>query len=332
MKRTTIKDIAKLTGLSVSTISRALKGHPDISVATQKKVREVANAIGYKPNLGARSLRTQSSKLIGVILPKVDTFFFPEVLEGISEIVGKKGYSFIFLQSGNSFKKEEELLELCMQMSVEGILISLSVETKSITHLAKIRDNGIPVVLIDRLITNPSFPCVNINDTEVSFVAVDFLIKKGHQNILGIFDDPRLEMSNLREAGFRSAFEKNNIGLDEEQIIKIKEGENIDKAISQMLDAHKDATAIFTMSDKLLVQVYHVVANKGLSVPEDIALISISDGKAPYYFYPNITHMRHSGAEVGATSASLLFDSIKGASFDGLYYYIKAPLYDLGSV
>ena len=114
--------------------------------------------------------------------------------------------------------------------------------------------------------------------------------------------------------------------------MKIPEGRNIDQAIGQLLETNKDATAIFTMSDKMLVQVYHVLANQGLSIPDDMALMSISDGKAPYYFYPNITHMRHSGAEVGSTSATLLFNCINGSSFDGHYHYIQAPLYDLGSV
>ncbi len=330
--RTTIKDIAKLTGLSISTISRALKGHPDISAATRQKVHEVADAMGYKPNLGARSLRTQSSRLIGVILPRADTFFFPEVLEGISDVVGKHGYSFIFLQSENSWQRENELLELCMQMSVEGVLISLSVETTNIDHLQKLTRRNIPVVLMDRVLNNQAFPCVNINDTEVSRSAVDFLINKGHEKILGIFDDERLEMTNLREAGFRSALHDNRIGLEEKQVVRISEGEDIDAAIAQLLDNNEDATAIFTMSDKLMVQTYHILSNYGLAIPEDMALISISDGKAPFYFYPNISHMRHSGKEVGSTAAGLLFDFIRGQSVPGRFYFVEAPLNDLGSV
>ena len=332
MKRTTIKDIAKLTGLSISTISRALKGHPDISQATREKVSEVAEATGYKPNLGARSLRTQSSKLIGVILPRADTFFFPELLEGISEVVSRHGYSFIFLQSENKFKKEEELLELCMQMSVEGVLISLSVEAKDVSHLYKLRSGNIPVVLMDRVFENELIPCVNINDAEVVYNAVDYLINKGHQRILGIFDDPRLEMTNLRESGFREALKKNNIALAEKQVVKISEGEDLDLVISELLDKNEEATAIFTMSDKLMVQTYHILSNYGLAIPEDIALIAISDGKAPYYFYPNISHMRHSGAEVGSTAANLLFECIRGQTPSNLFYYIQAPLKDLGSV
>ncbi|MEZ4934694.1 MAG: LacI family DNA-binding transcriptional regulator [Saprospiraceae bacterium] len=332
MKRTTIKDIARLTGLSISTISRALKGHPDISTATREKVSEVADAMGYKPNLGARSLRTQSSKLIGVILPRADTFFFPEVLEGISEVVGRHGYSFIFLQSENSLKREDELLELCMQMSVEGVLISLSVETKEVNHLQKLKKRNVPVVLMDRVIETQSFPCVSINDVEVSRSAVDFLIKKGHQKILGVFDDDRLEMTNLREAGFREALKNKKIELEEKQVVRIREGEDVNLAIAKLLDCNEEATAIFSMSDKLMVQTYHILSNYGLAIPEDVALISISDGKAPFYFYPNISHMRHSGKEVGSTAASILFDHIQGQSMESLFHYIKAPLKDLGSV
>ena len=321
-----------MTGLSTSTISRALKGHPDISLSTRQNVNEVAKALGYKPNLGPRSLRTQSSKLIGVILPKVDTFFFPEVLEGISEVVSKQGYYFIFLQSENSFHKEDELLELCMQMSVEGVLISLSVETENVDHLLKLKNNDIPVVLMDRVLENGMFPCVNINDAEVSFTAVDFLIKKGHRKILGVFDDPRLEMSNLREAGYLAALEKNNIPFYESQVLRVTVPKGADAIISQFLDNNKEATAIFTMSDNIMVQVYHVLINHGLSIPKDMALISISDGKAPNYFHPNITHMWHSGSEVGRTASTLLFKYIKGEALNDKYHYIPAPLQYLGSV
>ena len=116
MKRTTLKDIAKATGLSVSGVSRALKNHPDIGERTKQKVKEVAEALNYSPNLSARSLRTRSSKIIALILPELTDFFFPKLLKGISDTVESKGYSLVFLQSNNSLEKEKELIRLLNQM------------------------------------------------------------------------------------------------------------------------------------------------------------------------------------------------------------------------
>ncbi|MFT5168717.1 MAG: LacI family transcriptional regulator [Saprospiraceae bacterium] len=331
MKRATLKDIAKLTGLSISGVSRALKDHPDIGRETKERVKEVALALKYSPNLNARSLRTLSSRIIAVILPKLTDFFFPKLLKGISEIVEARGYSLIFLQSNNNLKREEELVDFCLNVFAEGVLISLSVETDKLDHLQKLKEADIPTVLIDRVIKNDDFPSVTIDDREISFTAVEYLIEQGHNNILGIFGDSRLKMTALRVEGYRLAHAHHQIAIKEEQILMVPSEYNLEEEITAYIKGQSAATAIFTMSDTLLVHTYQAIKQLGLSIPDDVSLISISDGIAPNYLFPKITHLRHSGHEVGSKATNLLFNIIDGMSPAFSFYKIDAALVKLGS-
>ena len=330
--RSTLKDIARLTGLSVSGVSRALKDHPDISQETKEKVREVAEALNYHPNPNAQFLRSQRSKIIASILPEVNTFFFPEILQGISKVVEKHGYSLMFLQSDNSLRKEKELIDYCMQMFVDGVLISVSSETDDVSHILKLKETGAAVLLIDRVLENQHIPFLTIDDRETTFQAVDYLIQKGHRHILGIFDDARLSMTQLRSEGFRLAHKKHGIAFDPGQILMSVQDSELEQQITALMDKHPAATAVFTMSDKLMVKTCHVINSLGFKIPDEMAVISISDGKAPYYNFPGITHMRHSGEEVGSTAASLLFEMIAGKKPVAELNKISTTLVELGSV
>ncbi len=331
MKRSTLKDIAKLTGLSVSGVSRALKNHPDIAPETKIKVGEVAKALNYHPNPSAQFLHSKNSKIIAAILPEVNTFFFPELLQGISQVVEQHGYFLIFLQSDNKLKKEQALIDYCIQMFVEGVLISVSAETDNIDHLLKLKQMGASVLLIDRILDNSEIPFMTIDDAKATSKAIEHLISKGHKNILGIFDDERLTMTSLRARGYLEAFEKNQLSVESELLMNINDEENIEEQIYKRLASLEAVTAVFTMSDKILVKAYRAINRLGLKIPDDIALISISDGKAPYYLFPSITHIRHSGAEVGVAAATLLFRMLSGEQDLNGFHQIETSLVELGS-
>jgi len=331
MKRATLKDIAKLTGLSISAVSRALKDHPDIGTQTKERVREVAKALNYSPNLNARSLRTQSSKIIAVILPELTDFFFPKLLKGITEVVEGRGYSLIFLQSNNNLNKEKELIDFCINVFADGVLISLSVETENLEHLKKLKDATIPTILIDRVIKNENFPSITIDDRETAFNATEYLISRKHKNILGIFGDSRLKMTQLRVEGFRLAHAHYQKSIKDKQILQVSDKDSLAEVIKNHLKSYKNVSAIFTMSDTILVNTYHVIKQMGFSIPDDVSLVSISDGIAPNYLYPKITHFHHSGFEVGSKASNLLFNIIDGMLPAFNFYRIDAELVDLGS-
>jgi LacI family transcriptional regulator len=278
------------------------------------------------PNLSARTLRTNSSKIIALILPELTDFFFPKLLKGITEIVESRGYTLVFLQSNNSIEREKELVDFCINIAAEGVLISLSVETNTLDHCKNLKEANIPLIQIDRIIKDDNFPSITIDDRETAFNATEYLIEQGYQKILGIFGDPRLAMTQLRSEGFQLAHAHHRRPLSESQLLKIPNEDNIGNSISEFIKKNVGTTAIFTMSDTLLVHTFHAIRQLGYRIPEDISLISISDGVAPNYLFPKITHMHHSGHEVGTRATRLLFNIIDGMTPVFNFYEIEAVL------
>ncbi|MEM8484996.1 MAG: LacI family DNA-binding transcriptional regulator [Bacteroidota bacterium] len=328
MKRTTLKDLAKLLGLSPSTVSRALAGHPDISDATKQRVKDVAQGMNYIPNLRAKYLRSRHSKLIALIMPEMNMFFMPSLMNGINKVVEAKDYSLIVLQSDNSLWKEKQLIQYCLNLSVDGVLLSVSTETNNLSHLAPLQNNEIPVVLFDKLIENDAFSTVNIDDQEAAFKATNYLIQKGHKEIVGIFADTKMAISRERIRGFREAHAHNGIPLSQKRIISIPDATKMQQSLSKI----EYATAFFTMSDELLVWTHHFLNQRGYSIPETCSLIAISDGQAPLFLYPNVTHLLHTGYQVGEKAAHILIGLIEDYSDTVIDAKIKTSLIELDSV
>lgn len=332
MKRITIKDIASLLNISPSTVSRALADHPDISQPTKDRVREVARSLNYTPNLKARYLRSQLSGLIVLLLPEINMFFTPALMNGINEIVDEKGYSLVILQSDNSVTKEANMVKYCVNLGAEGVLLSLSTETSDLGHLQIARDADIPVVLLDKTIDSESYSSISIDGSEASFQAVSYLLKKGRTKIAGIFGNPRMSISQERKTGYNRALEAhgnpNNFSLDVEKV------EQFETYWQQFTKQHPDFDACFTMSDELLVRTHHALNAMGRRIPEDVALFSISDGQAPYYLFPKVSHLKHSGYEVGKSAAKLLFNLIGDLNSTNMTLDAKLPiqLVELNSV
>ncbi|MBX2818158.1 MAG: LacI family transcriptional regulator [Rhodothermaceae bacterium] len=332
MKRTTLKDLAKLLNLSPSTISRALADHPDISENTKRRVQDVAKGMNYIPNLRAKYLRTRHSNVIALILPEMNMFFMPSLMNGINKVVENKDYSLIVLQSDNSLWKEKQLIQYCLNLSVDGILLSVSKETKNLSHLSPLLDNEVPVVLLDRLIDNDSFSTVNIANQEAAFKATNYLIEKGHQRIVGVFADTELSISTERILGFREAHAGSGIALRKNQILAIDNIEKFDTLFMRTLGKVKDVTAFFIMSDELMVRTFRLLRQCGYTIPDDCSLIAISDGEAPGFLFPNITHLLHSGYDVGEKAAHILIGLIKDYSDTVIDAKVKTALIEGGSV
>lgn len=328
MKRTTLKDLAKLLGLSPSTVSRALADHPDISDETKQRVKDVARGMNYIPNLRAKYLRSRHSKLIALIMPEMNMFFIPSLMNGINKVVEAKDYSLIVLQSDNSLWKEKQLIQYCLNLSVDGILLSVSTETTNLSHLSPLQNNEIPVVLFDKLIENDAFSTVNIDDQEAAFKATNYLIQKGHKEIVGIFAGTQLAISRKRINGFREAHACNGLPLSNKRIIAIPDATKTEQSLSKV----EYATAFFAMSDELLVWTHHFLNRRGYNIPETCSLIAISDGQAPLFLYPNVTHVLHTGYQVGEKAAHILIGLIEDYSDTVIDAKIKTSLIELDSV
>lgn len=308
MKRVTLKEIAKALNLSPSTVSRALSDHPDISTETKEKVRDASKMFNYSPNLRARYLRTKSSGLIALILPEYFMFFIPEMMKSISDAVSQKGYSLMVFQSDDSYTEELNIINNCNQLCVDGILLSISSGFQESNELLELNRDGAPIVLLDRIWGNEDMSSVGIDGAGVVSEAVEYLFKKGHRKIGGLFASYNHRMSESRQSGFEKACKKNNVGIN---VLNIDYPNDFNNQLLKFLESHKDITALFTMTDDLMIKCYSSLQRLGFRIPEDMSLISISDGILANILTPKITHLFHCPTEIGRTSVELLFERIK---------------------
>lgn len=332
MKRITIKDLASLLSLSPSTISRALSDHPDISIATKNRVREVAKSMNYIPNFTAKNLRTRQSGLIALILPELPMFFTQSLISASNETAHQNGYNLLMLQTNNSLEKEKEIIEYCYTLGVEGVMLSLTEQTKNLDHLQILKTARIPVTLLDRILANPDFPYVTIDGIQTAFTAIDHLIKEGHKNIVGFFANMTLDMTRKRIEGFKRAHRYHDIPYNPQQIICFDSPTEMISSFEDIMKRMPQTTAIFTMSDTLMVNTYHLIQKYNYKIPDDLALISISNGKAPDYLYPKISHVLHSGFEVGKRACETLLKQINNQDLFDLQLIIETQLIKANSV
>lgn len=333
MKRVTIKDLAKILNLSTSTVSRALSDHPDISDATKSKVRKGAEALNYTTNVHARFFRKQHSGLIALILPEVNMFFTPNLIKGINKTIAASKYSLIIFLSDDSYEREKEIIKQCLNWAVEGVLISLSKETHNLNHLEPLSNANITCVLLDKALENQKFPVITIDSTEASYQAVSNLINKGHRNVLGVFGNPNFTITQERIKGYEKAMKENDIPIVRENIILVEKSGDLDFILPPVLAHNKQISAVFTMSDELLAKSLFHIYKLGLSIPNDISIISISDGVYPFLTYPQVTHVKDSGSKMGRTACQFLLDAISGTTkIANPDFHVSTKLVELESV
>ncbi|MEO8561348.1 MAG: LacI family DNA-binding transcriptional regulator [bacterium] len=331
-KRVTLKDIAKQLGISMTTVSRALADHPDISAETKERVRDAAQVMNYIPNYRGRYLRAKHSRLIALIVPEMNMFFIPSMIGGINRVVQQNDYSLIVFQSDNSIIQERRLVEYCTHLSADGVLLVLSSETADLQHLEILHEVGIPVILLDKTIDTIKYTTITIDDEEAGREAASYLMDHGHTRVLGVFGDQRQRISSMRLKGFRRAHSERMLPLADSQILRVTLMSELEEQLNAAFAAHPDLSAIFAMTDELLVHTHYLLASRGTRVPDDVSLISISDGQAPTFLYPNVTHLRHSGGEVGERTAHILIGMIEHNSDAMMDVRIRTTLVELGSV
>lgn len=311
MKRTTLKDIAIAAGVNVSTVSRALKDHPDISAPIRNEIKKIAEQLHYRPNIHAVNLRNQSSKLIGLIVPEISMFFFPSVIKGIEEIVRQSGYQLMVFQANNLLEREIDHIQTCCELAVDGLLISLSLETKNLHHFEILNEIGIPVVIFDKTIDESQYDEVIIDDFKAASECVNHLIDIGCKNIAGIFGDTNLSITQKRLEGFRAAIDKAADAGVKTHSIHFANNLMTASACARDIIKNEIPDGIFAMSDELMAGVIPQLKANHVIIPHNCAVVAISDGSLPFFFTPSISHLHHDGMRVGSTSAKRLIEKIK---------------------
>jgi LacI family transcriptional regulator len=312
MKEITLKQIAETLGISITTVSKALKNYSDVSPKTKKMVLELAEQLHYTPNSFAVNLRTKESKTIGLIIPEVVHHFFSNVVNGIIAEAEKNGYLVIILQSNESLALEKKQVELLINKRVDGIVMSLSNESNDDEHLKEIIRRGIPFVQFDKISKLIPSSKVIINDQKASMEAVQHLIDNGCRRIAHIRGPINPQNAIDRFIGYKKALEKNAIPFDSSLVytcenVTFEEGLFFAKKI---VEEHSDVDGIFVITDLVAVGVLTYFNEKKINVPKDIAVIGFSNWFMSKVITPKLSSVDQPSYEMGVVSFNLLLEEM----------------------
>ncbi|WP_430409987.1 LacI family DNA-binding transcriptional regulator [Kordia sp.] len=313
MKPVTLKDIAEKLGISVTTVSKALKGYPDVSKKTRALVKELAETLNYKPNAFAVNLRTEESKTIGLIIPEIVHHFFSSVIKGIISQAEKKGYLVIILQSNESYALEKKQLDLLISKRVDGILISLANGTADFKHITDVIDQGKPIVMFDKIAKIVKCSKVIIDDRKAAYTATQHLIDTGCKRIAH-FRGPLLPQNSIdRFLGYKKALEDNRLTYDPSLVyifddMTFEVGEMFARKI---LAEHANVDGIFVNTDLVAIGAITEFNRQGIKIPEDISIVGFSNWFMSSAITPSLTTIHQPGFEMGKMAFKQLFKELK---------------------
>ncbi len=307
----TIKDIARELGISPSTVSRALKDHPDISQATRDAVNELALRWNYRPNPIALSLKSGSSRTIGVIIPDVVHYFFSTVISGIEDVVHARDYNMILCQSNELWEHEVRNIRTLLSSRVDGILASVAKTTEDFRHYRNVIEKEIPLVFFDRAVEGLAADSVVIDDEEGAYKAVIHLLRTGKKRIIHLAGPPVLAIARHRRDGYLRAMNEYRLRPSDDDIVKCDDIESAEKLIPEILKRNPLPQAFFVVNDLTAAQTMMIVKRYGFRIPEDIAVVGFTNSQIATLTDPGLTSVDQKGFEMGQEAAQLLLDRIE---------------------
>lgn len=313
--KATLKNISETLHISISTVSRALKNHPDISEETKRKVMELASVIEYEPNTHAINLRTNKSKIFGLIVPVISNYFYHSFIASVEEEARRIGYSLLILQSGDDPQIELENLRLCRLNRVAGVFVSIATHTKDIAAFLKMDEMDIPVIFFDKV---PAFEACNkicLADAEAAGLAAELIISKNKKNVLAIFGNTELSITQKRQKVFSEIVSSHPSQIN----VILTNADSAEEALRltiQFCSSAQLPDTIFSMSDEILTGVMRGIQQLKLKVPSDIAVLSICNNNfIPTLYDPVITYIETSGSDLGKLAFKRMMDHQSGKTF-----------------
>lgn len=310
MQTSTLKKLSQTLGLSISTISRALKDHPDISEATKNKVKDLAAAMEYEPNSYAVQLRTRQSNVLGILVPTIENYFYDSFIAAVEDEARKYGYSVLIMQSRDNVTIETANLHLFRKNMVMGLFAALTIATDDMSPFYKMEELDIPVVFADRIPEENGFYVASLADKEAAVMAAEAIIAKKKKNVLALFGHPHLSISKKRKEAFVNTFKKKS-PKTKLQIDFTESTEPSKDAALAALTSSKPPDTIFCMGDMILIGVMKAIHELKLKVPEDVSVISISNGFIPTMYNPVITYVETSGSKLGKLAFSQMLSRLR---------------------
>ena len=312
-RRISLKDLARELGVSIATVSRALRNSPEIGTEMQQRVKELARQLNYRPNPFAQSLRKEAPRIIGVVLPNLVTHYYASVLDGIEEEAAEEGYSVISANSHEDVEAETRAIDNFIGMHVEGIVACLAQTTTDYAHFEELSEMGIPLVFFGRTCLAEKFSSVKANGDEAAQLATEHLISTGCRRIAFVGGPNHLDMVRRRKHGYLEALREARIPIDRNLVAC----GSIDYKLAmertkEMLLQPERPDAILAFNDIITFAALTAIRTVGLRVPEDVSLIGFTDDAHVQYVTPRLTAIEDQSKLMGRTACRLLLDNISG--------------------
>jgi len=313
MSKVSLNKISEILGISKSTVSKALNNYADVSPDTRKKVLDLAEELNYKPNVFAQNLRSQESKIIGLIIPEIVHYFFSTIISGVVETAENFGYSVIVVQSNDDYKGEVKQLKLLLDKNVDGILLSLADNTIHFSHIKDIIKEGIPFVLYDKISKLIECNKVVIDDVKAAQMATQHLIDTGCKKIAIIRNHLKSQTTIDRHKGYKKALLENDMLYDkcidfEGHDVSFNAGKI---AADTICENHKEIDGVFAVTDLLAIGALGSFREHGIAVPDQVSVIGFSNWFLSQITTPHLSTVDQPGFEIGKTSFNLLYQEIQ---------------------
>lgn len=312
-KKITIYDLAKDLNLSPATISRSLNNHPSISSKTKQKVISYAQSSGYRINKFAANLSKQKSNTIGVIVPKLNSYFMSTVLSGIEKVANEHGYNLIISQSLESQEKEKLNARTLYDSGVDALMVSLAYETSSYDHFKTFRDRKIPLLFFDRVHQVETCPTILIDNRQAGFDATQHLIQQGCKNILFVGGNLKRNVYNDRFSGFKDALSEYGFQFKPDHLLQTNlDPKEIDQVIQHIDRAKKKFDGIFVSNDSMAVACIKALSKYGHKIPEEVKIIGFNNDPISEIISPDLSTIDYPGYELGVLAGQSIINHLKG--------------------
>ncbi|HZL12465.1 MAG TPA: LacI family DNA-binding transcriptional regulator [Prolixibacteraceae bacterium] len=308
----TIHDIARELKISASTVSRALNDNPRISLKTKEKIKAVADSLGYRPNTLASNLRNKKSNTIGIVVPLINRHFFSSVISGVEDVAFNAGYNVVISQSNDLAEKEISIVHSMFSNRVDGLIISISMQTDTFEHLKLFRKKNIPLVFFDRVVPEIETDKIVVDDFAGGFKVTQHLIDQGYQRIGHLAGPQNLMTYFDRKNGYIEALRKNGLNYDESLIIinTLTSEEGV-TAAQQLMSLQNPPDAIFCGNDTTALSVMIYLRDKGIRIPQDLGIVGFSNEPFSKVVSPSISTIAQPGFEMGQKAAELIIRKIE---------------------
>lgn len=314
-KEVTIYDLAEKLNISVATVSRALKDDPVVSRKTRKKIFDLAEEMGYRSNLFARNLRNQRTDTIGVIVPRLNSYFMSTVIAGIEHVANSQGYNLIISQSSESAGKEIMSARTMFNNRVDGLLVSLAYDTDNVNHFSSFFRRDVPVLFFDRVMEHGNVTNVCIDNRKAAYEATMHLISQGCRRILHITAPSGQNVYTDRLAGYKTALLESGLPFTDDLLIRNSLSQEAGyMAAEQILQMQDRPDGIFAANDNCAVGCMLGLKKKGIAIPADIAFAGFNNDPVSTVAEPNLTTINYPGYEMGEVAARHLINHLNGAA------------------